>query len=144
MKITVQIKQLGKKHPLLDNELIELKTLTSPTTVRDFIQAVVTQQVEVYNRQQTTTDDDGKAKSVQVDYLPLLIDTGKISFGERYHDQKADLADAIDVAIQAFEDGLYTIFKSDDQLDDLSQTIQIQEEENFSFIRLTFLAGSYW
>ncbi|WP_164464437.1 hypothetical protein [Chryseobacterium sp. G0162] len=51
---------------------------------------------------------------------------------------------AQDNAIQAFEDGMFAVFYNDEQLENLDQSIDLSLRHLFTFIRLAFLAGSYW
>ena len=67
-----------------------------------------------------------------------------MGFGAIYNQNRVDLAVAQENAIVAFEDGLYAVFYGDDQLETLTQEIDLSKNKSITFIRLTFLAGSYW
>jgi len=48
------------------------------------------------------------------------------------------------VAVQAFADGLFVLFADDQEFTKPEETININSTTIITFIRLTFLAGSYW
>ena len=74
----------------------------------------------------------------------ILAQSGKVSFGINYGDQKADLQKARDNAIQCFEDGIYRIFLDDEPLESLDAPIKITKESTFTFVKLTMLSGRMW
>ncbi len=141
MQIKVTIKQLGKKHPFLKEQPLEIEEIGSTPTLKQFLLAVVTQQVNAFN-------DRKSNKSV----LPFLtetqvqeqVSTGKVGFGDIYDDRKANLEKAQNRMLEAFEDGLFVVFCNDKQLEKLDATITINSDSVFTFIRLAFLSGSYW
>jgi len=105
------------------------------------IAAVVAQQVHEYN-----------SKPLEKNLLPFLSQaetneqaaTGKIGFGSIYNDNKADILKAQQTALQAFEDGMYAVFVGDEEVSTIGQPVVIAHDTVITFIRLTFLAGSYW
>lgn len=141
MQIIVRAKQAGRKHALIENKTIEIDDLGSAPRFADLLKAVVKQQVEEYNR-----------KPVEKNLLPFLskdevnaaAETGKVGFGSLYNENKADVAKAQAVALEAFEDGMFAVFAGDDELGNLDEPVQLNATTVITFIRLTFLAGSYW
>ena len=141
MRLTVSAKQLGRKNALILNKVIEIEDIGPHPTVQRLIQAVVEQQVRGFN-----------SKPLEMNLLPFLdqetIDTaektGKIGFGSIYNETKADAAAAQKVALQAFADGLFVLFADDQEFTKPEETINIKTTTIITFIRLTFLAGSYW
>lgn len=141
MKLNISAKQLGRKHPLIENKIIEIEEIGPHPTLQDLINAVVAQQVHEYN-----------SKPVEKSLLPFLdpaaiegqAATGKIGFGSIYNEQKADLAKAQQTAIQAFRDGLFVVFAGEEQLPELQTIVSLDAGTVITFIRLSFLAGSYW
>ena len=61
-----------------------------------------------------------------------------------YGGKPADIVKAQENAIQCFEDGIYRIFMDDKPLEELDEDIQVTEEQVFTFVRLTMLAGRMW
>lgn len=141
MDLIINAKQAGRKHPLIEKRTIVIDDLQPTPSLRDLLAAVVKQQVTEYNN-----------KPLEKNLLPFLdgeqvaqqASTGKIGFGSIYNENKADLSKAQDVAMQAFEDGLFAVFADEEELQALDTTFVLTPATVITFIRLTFLAGSYW
>ena len=144
MEIKVTVKQLGRKHPVLSEQKIEIAYEDFNITLENLLKLIVQQQVEAFNAKSFELEDEDYAKIPQDNYLNILTDTGKVGFGSIYNLKKADVDKAQENAIQAFKDGMFAVFYNDEQLEDLSQAIDLNLSHSFTFIRLTFLAGSYW
>lgn len=144
MNISISVKQLGKKHPLLQEKSIALDIENPVISTQKLIESIVDYQVQLFHSLSFEFEDEDKIHLPKENYLPILTDTGKVGFGALYNHNQVDLAKAQENAIQAFEDGLYAVFYGDDQLETLTETIDLSQNKNLTFIRLTFLAGSYW
>ena len=144
MNISISVRQLGKKHPILQEKSISLDTSAPVVTVRTFIELIVKHQVGLFHSASFEWEDQDTIHLPKENYLPILTDTGKVGFGAVYNHNKVDIAKAQENAIVAFEDGLYALFQGDDQLEFLTEEIDLSQNKSFTFIRLTFLAGSYW
>ncbi|ANF51130.1 hypothetical protein A0O34_11665 [Chryseobacterium glaciei] len=144
MEINVTVKQLGKKHPILSEQKLEIGFNDSNISLENLLKLIVQQQVEVFNAKSFDLEGEDNTKIPLDNYLDILTDTGKAGFGNIYNQKKADLQKAQENAIQAFEDGMFAVFYNDEQLEDLKQIIDLSLQHTFAFIRLTFLAGSYW
>ncbi|MFC4476056.1 hypothetical protein [Flavobacterium chungangensis] len=144
MNISISVKQLGKKHPLLQEKSIALDIENPVITTQKLIESIVDHQVQLFRSSSFEFEDEDKIHLPKENYLPILTDTGKVGFGALYNHNQVDLAKAQENAIVAFEDGLYAVFYGDDQLETLSEEIDLSQNKSITFIRLTFLAGSYW
>ena len=144
MNISISVRQLGKKHPILQEKSISLDTSAPVVTVRTFIELIVKHQVGLFHSASFEWEDQDTIHLPKENYLPILTDTGKVGFGAVYNHNKVDIAKAQENAIVAFEDGLYALFQGDDQLESLTEEIDLSQNKSITFIRLTFLAGSYW
>lgn len=144
MNIKVTVKQLGRKHPVLSEQKIEINYKDSVISLGNLLKLIVQQQVEEFNAKSFELEDEDYTKIPTDNYLNILTDTGKVGFGSIYNLKKADVLIAQDNAIQAFEDGMFAVFYNDEQIEHLEQTIDLSLQHTFTFIRLTFLAGSYW
>jgi len=144
MNISISVRQLGKKHPILQEKSISLDTSVPVITVRTFIELIVKHQVELFHSASFEWEDQDTIHLPKENYLPIITDTGKVGFGGVYNHNKVDVAKAQENAIVAFEDGLYALFHGDHQLESLTQEIDLSQNKSITFIRLTFLAGSYW
>lgn len=144
MNISISVRQLGKKHPILQEKSISLDTSAPVVTVRAFIELIVKHQVELFHSASFEWEDQDTIHLPKENYLPILTDTGKVGFGAVYNHNKVDIAIAQENAIVAFEDGLYALFQGEEQLESLAEEIDLSQKKSITFIRLTFLAGSYW
>jgi len=141
MKITIKAKQAGRKHALLENKIIEIEDIGRAPLLEDLLRAVVKQQVEEFNN-----------KPFEKTLLPFLskdeiqnqAESGKVGFGSIYNEEKADFAEAQETALQAFEDGMFSVFADDVEIRNIKDEVLLNELTVITFIRLTFLAGSYW
>ncbi|MDQ8012112.1 MAG: hypothetical protein REI96_06675 [Flavobacterium nitrogenifigens] len=144
MNISISVKQLGKKHPLLQEKSIALDIENPVITTQKLIESIVDHQVQLFRSSSFEFEDEDKIHLPKENYLPILTDTGKVGFGALYNHNQVDLAKAQENAIVAFEDGMYAVFYGDDQLETLTEQVDLSQNKNLTFIRLTFLAGSYW
>lgn len=139
MKIVVTVKSVGKKKEYLTQKEWEL--FDEPSTLRELITAVVKKNVQDFNNQEVEaplmnylTQSDIKEQGV----------TGKVSFGAHYNENKADVTEAIRVALQAFADGLYKVYVREEEIEELDIPLQCQDGDAVAFIKLTMLAGRMW
>ncbi|SFP51974.1 hypothetical protein [Parafilimonas terrae] len=141
MNIILKVKQPGRKQALIENKVIVIEDIGSQPSAQRLIEAIVQQQVEEYN-----------SKPLEKNILPFLSQSqteeqaasGKINFGSIYNENKADFEQAKQTALQAFEDGMFAFFVNDEEITSLATILELQENSIITFIRLTFLAGSYW
>jgi hypothetical protein len=141
MQLTVKAKQAGKKYAIIEDKIIEIDNIGKTPLLQELLKAVVKQQVEEYNR-----------KPVEKNLLPFLSkskieeksETGKVGFESIYNKNKADITKAQETALQAFEDGMFSVFAGDFEVRSLKEEVKLTDSTVIIFIRLTFLAGSYW
>jgi len=144
LDIRFNIKQLGKKRALLTEKVIAIDCKETTMMLRDLIAAIVAQQVNAYNTKSSVTDEEDTTHTPRRNYIDLLTETGKAGFENIYNEAKADIARATENALTFFEDGVIAVFQGDEQLTSLSQKVDLSRDESFTFLRLTFLAGSFW
>lgn len=144
MEIKVTVKQLGKRHPVLLEQKLEIDHHESRISLEDLLKRVVQQQVEAFNAKSFEAEDEDRSKIPNENYLNILTDTGKAGLGSIYNQKRADLEKAQENAIQAFEDGIFVVFYNDQPIENITHIIDLSLQHTFTFIRLTFLAGSYW
>ena len=139
MDIYVRVKAIGKR-----KDILAPTPYTIPDgicSLRQLLTAVIQKEVAQYN-----------SKQAEAQLIPFLTQQeledqakiGKVSFGTIYSDKKADPGKAVANAIQCWEDGLVRVFMNDEELTDLDAKLVIEEQAIFTFMRLTFLAGSIW
>ncbi|MCH1624554.1 hypothetical protein [Fredinandcohnia quinoae] len=139
MKVYVSVKQAGKRRAFLTKEELELKN--QPTSLRALITEVISMKVEEYNDKAL---DSPLVQYLSFDEIETEIQTGKVGFGYRTNEQKADVEKAIETAILAYTDGLYRVFVEDKEIEKLDEPLTIQEGDILTFIRFTMLSGRMW
>lgn len=152
MDINVAVKSLAKKR--LKIQKISLPNLQNPCTLAHFLEAMVTQQVQAFNARiaqkntanshKENTNKSTTERPLEDNYLDILLNTGKVSFGDTYNNTPANITDAVANALQSFADGIFAVFIDDKQIESLDTEIVFKEDTQVSFIRLTFLTGSFW
>lgn len=139
MKIKVNLKSIGKRKQSVEPAIYEIQG--TPGTVRELILAVTQTGVREYNERMESSE---LLRYLTKEEIGDQAQTGKIAFGVNYGEKKAQLSEAQENAIQCFEDGIYRIFLDEEPLEDLDTEISITEENVFTFVRLTMLAGRMW
>ena len=140
--INLSVKILGKKRPAIKNTAIEIENPFNQNSIlRDLITEVVKSQVNAFNKKR---EGENILNYLNPNEIADSEKTGKITFGEVYNKEKANLEEAIETAIQAFEDGLYFVFIDDKKIEALEAEINLTEDSEITFIRLTALTGGYF
>lgn len=139
MEIKVNIKKIGKKQHPVQETVYEIPG--HPKTVRELIEAVTAACVRQYNQRMVESD---LLRCLTKDEIDDRAAAGKVGFGVNYGEKKADSAQALENALQSFEDGIYRIFLDDRALETLDEKIQLTEDSSLTFVRLTMLAGRMW
>jgi len=135
--ITINLKRLGKKKIHTYNINIE----KNPENLQDFIEQCVTSE---WNRFKVKTEDRTLISFLTTEKIQDYMEGGKVGFGDMENREITPLPVAINNAITGFKDGLFVVFINDTELKSLEQPIQFNPASTFTFIRLTFLTGTYW
>lgn len=69
---------------------------------------------------------------------------GKIGFGIPYGNREADPEEAVETAIQGYEDGLFRFFVGDREVESLDAPLTLQEEDTITILRLVMLTGGFF
>jgi hypothetical protein len=139
MKVYVSVKQAGKRRPYLAKEELVLSRI--PTSLRELITEIITGNVAKYNKK---AEEPVLLKYLSFDEIENQVHTGKIGFGERFNQQQANAAQAVDTAMLAFTDGLFRVFVGDQEISTLDEPLEVKDEDVLTFIRFTMLAGRMW
>lgn len=139
MKVSVNMKKLGKRKNSIEKVPYELGR--TPATVRELIEEMVHLCVGDYNRRMESRE---LLDNLSLAEMEDQAASGKISFGVNYGEKKADEDQAAENALQCFEDGIYRIFLGTRQLERLDEAVELTEESELTFVRLTMLAGRMW
>lgn len=138
MQIFVRVKTPGKRKDVLTSVPRELPPVSS---LRELLTVLVRQEVESVNRRDTEAQLTAWLTSEQID---AEAETGKVGFGRLWSDRKAEPEKAVANAMQCFEDGIVRVFMGDTELTEPDAPLSVPEGAEFTFIRLTFLAGRMW
>ena len=138
MQIFVRVKTPGKRKDVLTSVPREIPPVGS---LRELLTVLVRQEVESVNRRDTEAQLTAWLTSEQID---AEAETGKVGFGRLWSDRKADTEKAVANALQCFEDGIVRVFMGDTELTEPDAPLSVPEGAEFTFIRLTFLAGRMW
>ena len=140
MKFIFTIKSLGKKRPFLNKIGIDLD-IEFDTTLRFLLKELVLQQVNEFNERKNSST---LIQFMNESSIKEKAKAGNVKFNEQYNITKADEVKAIETVLLAFEDGLIAFFLNDNQLENLDTPIQLNDDDNISIIRLSFLSGAIW
>jgi hypothetical protein len=144
MQIHIKLKQAGKRRLILEKQAIEIENIGNSPTLRSLIIAVVTQQVGTYNvetRHALSLPDAPIINFLTETQINDAAATGKVGFGAIYNDKKADLNQAIKVAIEAHIDGLFAVAVDDKIVEKLDTIVDLNDNSVVTFLRLTLLIG---
>lgn len=142
IEFTVEGKVIGQKRPLFTDWHIELPPIDESQgdhlKLRDLIRSIVTNEVEAFKARQ---EQRKLAQVMSRQKIEQETKNGKVDPGEKDFQQSVDTEDAVTVALQAFEDGLYYVFIDDIQQTRLDDEVFLKNNSRVVFIRLTALAG---
>ncbi len=139
MKILVNMKKMGKRRNSIHQVPYELENV--PHTVRELIEQMVKVCVRDYNK---NMENQELLHNLSLKEMEDMTEGGKISFGVNYGEKQGDEREAVENAWQCFEDGIYRIFYGTKQLETLGETMELRENSELTFVRLTMLAGRMW
>ena len=139
MKVYISAKQIKKKGNQIASCPYDLKDI--PNTLRQLISLLVTDAVEAYNQR---LQSKGNTRPLSKDDIDAMSQVGKIGFGIPFGSREASLSDALETAVQGFEDGLYRLFVGEQEMESLDAPLSLQEEDTITIIRLVMLTGGYF
>ena len=73
-----------------------------------------------------------------------MAEIGKIAFDLVYGSKDVTLDKAYETALLAYKDGLVRLFVGDTEAGELEAPLSLKDDDEVTFIRLTFLAGRIW
>ncbi|MEY9979352.1 hypothetical protein [Lysinibacillus sp. RC79] len=139
MRLFYQQKMIGKKSRKLQKIPF---TIEEPVhTLKDLLKQLVTQEVHNYNEKAVDTPLHIYITDQQ---LEDAAQHGKVHFGEKKNASTQSVDQAISIVFQAFEDELFLVLQNEEQLNSLNEPLAIREDDVFTFIKLTMLAGRIW
>src|SRR5512138_243483 len=111
VSIVVEGKVVGQKRPLFTDWRVDLPPLAENQgdhlKLRDLITSIVIKEVEAFQLRQ---EERKLARVMSRQEIERSAAIGKVDPGEHDLQQQVNVDDAVAVALQAFEDGLYFVF----------------------------------
>ena len=142
IELTVEAKVVGQKRPLFTDWRVELPPLDDSRgdhlKLRDLITSIVIKEVEAFRLRQ---EERKLARVMSFQQIQQSAQAGKVDPGERDLQQTVNTDEAIGVALQAFEDGLYFVFIDEVQQTNLESEVFLKSNSKMVFLRLTALVG---
>lgn len=140
--VYISIKRLGKRQPIIERQAFSLSQHFFETpTLRNFIKTVVEKEVTTFNEK---VEQNSLLPYLDEATLAKMAQHGKVDFGDTYNQQTTILEEAVQTAIQAFEDGLFMVLIDGANCKRLNQKIKFRENSEVVFLRLVALAGGYY
>ena len=139
MRLFVNVKALGKLRASVEQVPFDIDG--RPEDVRGLIIEVVAACVAQFEKRAVQGE---VLAAMTADEIADRAMSGKIAFGELTGESNVQLQQAQQNALQCFEDGIYRIFLDGQPLEELDQKIELNEQSQLTFVRLTMLAGRLW
>lgn len=138
MKVNVLVKKIGRNSVPAKSTIMLSKV---PLTLENLIEELVMIEVKRYNEK---TIGESILPFITNEQIDNQIISGKVSFQTIYNDKKVDAYQAIEIALQAFQDGLIKVFINDSEIDSLQSKIELIDNCELVFMKLTMLSGRRW
>lgn len=139
--LTISGKALGRKKPLFADFSAPLPPGLGDggaLTLRDLISHVVRHEVQAFQRRQ---EDRTLLHALTARQIEEGVAKGKVDLGGRDLKQKVDPEEAVGVALEAFEDGIYLVVVDGLEQRNLDAQVYVQPDSRLAFVRLVMLAG---
>ena len=142
VNILVDGKAIGQKRALFTDWHVELPPVDERNggwlKLRDLIRCIVDKEVDAFNSRQ---EERRLARVMSRQEIAQGMERGKVDPGERDLEQSVDTEEAVAVALQAFQDGLYFVFIDEVQQTNLDSEVFLKTNSKVVFLRLTALVG---
>ena len=139
VKVYISAKQIKKRGNQVSAIPYELRTV--PDTLRQLISILVSDSVDSYNQRLLAKEETTYLAKDEIDAMSQV---GKIGFGIPFGSRAANFQDALETALQGFEDGLYRVFIGEREIESLDAAMELHEEDTITIIRLVMLTGGFF
>jgi len=140
--LTISGKAIGAKKPLFADWSIPFPPEwrgEGGLTLRDLIARVVRAEVQAFHQRQ---EDRKTFQALTARQIEAGAERGKIEMGgSEVPVQPVDEDQAVSMACQAFEDGLFLVVIDGEDFRELDREIHVKPDSRVTFVRLTLLAG---
>lgn len=138
IRIFVKVKAISKRKPIIN--LLPYEIQEDITDINDLIAYIVKTNVKSYNEKKV---DEPVFRYLTNEEIENSEVVGKIGFSDKKNDMLQDEDKAIENALQCFEDGIFRVLLNEKEIE-FNNSINIKENDTFTFIHLTMLAGRLW
>ena len=131
---------MGQTRPAFASWELSLPTELSDgeMTLRSLLAHIVQAEVTAFETRQSQRR---LLTILSPEQIQLGVEHGKIDAGGSELNQTVDRQTAVDIALQAFADGLYFVFLDDEQIEDLETRVILTAPSQLLFLRLVPLVG---
>jgi hypothetical protein len=139
--LTISGKAIGARRPLFADWSIPFPPEWSDSggiTLRDLIGRVVRAEVQAFRQRQ---EERTTFRALTARQISEGVERGKVEMGSEAAPQSVDEDEAVAVACQAFEDGLYLVVIDEEDQREIDREIHLRPDSHITFVRLTLLAG---
>ncbi|MBQ3588509.1 MAG: hypothetical protein II977_08055 [Oscillospiraceae bacterium] len=147
MELKVQVKQAGRR----ENKIVTAKLLLkqTPKTAGELIASAVKAAYAAHYEKASEIEafENGDLSRVIIytqDELEQKASGGKIDFGFLKNDKKVSEKEAVETALQAFDDGLVAVFVDGTRYENTDDALELTGDETVTFVKLTMLTGRLW
>jgi signal transduction histidine kinase len=134
--LTISGKVLGKSQNLFTTWQMSLPSQT--LTLQELLTQIVQSEIQAFQARQS---QQRLTKVLGLVEIEAGVARGKITSGGSELDQAVDEQQAIENALQSFQDGFYLVFIDDQQQEDLADLVDLKANSELLFLRLTPLVG---
>ncbi len=134
--LTISGKVLGKSQNLFTTWQMSLSSQT--TTLKELLTQIIQSEIQSFSDRQS---QQRLTKVLGLVEIEAGVTRGKITSGGSDLDQMVNERQAINNALQAFQDGFYLVFIDDEQQEDLADLVDLKANSELLFLRLTPLVG---
>jgi hypothetical protein len=142
--LTISGKVLGKSQNLFTSWQLDLPASLPSTgvseslTLRKLLTQIVQAEIHTFRDRQSQRSITKVLGLVEIE---AGVAQGKITSGGSDLQQTVNEQQAIDNALQSFQDGFYLVFIDDQQQEDLADLVDLKADSELLFLRLTPLVG---
>lgn len=147
MELQVQIKQAGKRQNKITTAKLLLKE--APQTIEELLIFTVkaTHSAHLKKTKLVEAFENGDVSHAILYTQEQMEDralAGKIDFGFLKSEKTVSEKQAIETALQAFDDGIVVVFIDGERYEDLREELQLKGSETITFVKLAMLSGRMW
>jgi hypothetical protein len=139
MKVRIQVKKIGKNRGSIVPVIYEYPETAD--TVRKLLEETVRINRKAYGERRKHTEVEAVLSGENIEEQAR---GGKVTFGLSRKDKVPEFREAVENAWQCFEDGIVVVFLDGKKLERLEEKMELRENSELVFVRMTMLAGRMW